>query len=397
VNIFKLALKNIRGNSIRSLIIFLCVMGVAAFFVSTTLVIRGAENSLNRGLDRIGADIIVVPQGTETKLESALLMGKPTRIWMNYAVIDRVKTEPGVEAVSPQSYLSSLYDASCCAVSEMFMVVYDPETDFTLRPWLEKNLGRSLKIGEVIGGSYIFTPPGDKYIEMYGDNLTLVGNLEATGTGLDQTMFFTKETARDMAKLSLTQALMPLIVPENSVSSLLVKVKPGADRHKIALQITQDVPAVLPIESPNLFGTFRQQMLGLFWGLLLLTGAAWALSTVLIGLIFSIAANERQREISVLRALGATHFYIFGALILEAAMIAVSAGVLGVSIGAALIFTFRDYIANTLRMPFLFPSPLSFLGLFAAVIALSLLTVTLGSFLPAYRITRKEPALAMRE
>jgi ABC-type lipoprotein release transport system permease subunit len=78
-------------------------------------------------------------------------------------------------------------------------------------------------------------------------------------------------------------------------------------------------------------------------------------------------------------------------------MIAVSAGVLGVSIGAALIFTFRDYIANTLRMPFLFPSPLSFLGLFAAVIALSLLTVTLGSFLPAYRITRKEPALAMRE
>lgn len=55
---------------------------------------------------------------------------------------------PGVEAVSPQIYLKSMFDAPCCAVSEMFMVVYEPDTDFTVTPWLEKNLGRPLAPGK---------------------------------------------------------------------------------------------------------------------------------------------------------------------------------------------------------------------------------------------------------
>jgi putative ABC transport system permease protein len=397
VSILKLALKNIRGNGIRSLIIFLCVMGVAVFFVSTTLIIRGAENSLNQGIERLGADIMVVPQGSQAAVEGALLMGKPTQTWMSVAVIDKVKQIPGVDRVSPQIFMSSLYGASCCAVSEMFMVIYDPETDFTIRPFLDSKLGRALKKGETIGGSYIFTPEGQKYIKMYGYDLTLVGNLTPTGTGMDQTMFFDMETGKAMAAASLTSAQIPMPLRPNAISSLLVKVKLGVDRHKVANQILLDVGGVTPIESANLFGTFRQQMVGLLWGLLVLLSIAWVLSAVLIGLVFSIAANERQREISVLRSLGATHSYVFGVLIAEAALLALSAGVLGVSLGALGIFAFRDYISASLGMPFLFPSAWSFMGLFGGVIALSLLTVGLGSMVPAIRIARQEPALAMRE
>ena len=397
MNVFNLALKNIRGNGVRSLIIFLCVMGLAVFFVSTTLIIRGAENSLTRGLERMGADILVVPRGAETKIETALLMGKPTDIWMPRAMLNQVAAVQGVEAVSPQIYLSSLYGQSCCSVSEMFTVVFDPETDFAIRPWMEQNLRRNLKDGEVIGGTYIYTPPGDRYIKMYGDNLTLVGNLEPTGTGLDRSMFFTMETARSMAAGSLTSAAEPLYLPDDQISAVLVKVLPGTDVHKVALQIQLDNAEVVPIESPNLFGSFRQQMTGLLWGLLVLLSVAWALSAVLIGLLFSMAANEREREIAILRSLGATHSYIFGSLLSEAAILALTAGVLGISIAAFVIYSFRDYLAASLRMPFLFPSFSSFMGLVAIVIALSLVTVALGSLIPAIRITRKEPALAMRE
>ena len=35
---------------------------------------------------------------------------------------------PGVAAVSPQLFLSTLVDAPCCSVSDMFMIAYDPET-----------------------------------------------------------------------------------------------------------------------------------------------------------------------------------------------------------------------------------------------------------------------------
>ncbi len=71
----------------------------------------------------------------------------------------------------------------------MFLVAYDPETDFTIEPWLESTIGRGLKLGEAVGGTYVFVPEGEQNIKIYGYFVTLKGNMEPTGTGLDQSMF----------------------------------------------------------------------------------------------------------------------------------------------------------------------------------------------------------------
>jgi putative ABC transport system permease protein len=397
MNSIALSIRNIKGNRIRSLIVFLCVLGIAAFFVSATLIVRGAENSLQRGLERLGADILVVPAGAEAKVETALLMGKPTQVWMSTDYLNKVSRVPGVGRVSPQIYLQSLYGASCCSVSEMFLVVFDPQTDFAVSPWLQKQLGRGLSNGEIIGGSYIFTPPGEQFIRLYGYNLTLKGNLEATGTGLDQTIFLTRETALAMAQSSLKIAEKPLVIPGDEISSVMVKVAPGADPHKVSLQILQDVLGVVPIESPNLFGSFRQQMLGLLWGVLALLVMAWILALILIALVFSMAANERNREIAVLRAIGATRVYVFRSLVLEAGVLALTAGGAGVALAGFGIYVFKDYLAGYLRMPFLFPSGSSLAVLIVGALVLSILTVSISAMVPALRISRQEPAIAMRE
>lgn len=397
MSIFGLALRNIRGSSFRSLVVFLCVMGVAGFLVSTTLIIRGAEHSLNVGIQRLGADIVVVPEGAQAKVETALLMGKPTDVWMPKQKLDDIARVQNVGAVSPQIYLKSLYGAACCAVWEMFLVVYDPETDFTIRPWLERELGRGLRKGEVIGGSHIFVPPGEKYIRLYGYDLTLKGNLGATGTGLDQTLFFTQETAQDMARASLTSAEVPLKLLPDSISAVMVKVVPGADRHKVALTVLQDVLGVVPMESPSLFGEFRKQMTGLLWGFVAILSVFWVLAAVLIGLVFSMAANERSREIAVLRALGATPLFVFRAVLSEAMLVSLGAGLLGVILAAFSVYLFQDFITSSLGMPFLFPGLTSFLLLVAGGVAFALATVTLAAFFPALRVSRQEAAIAMRE
>lgn len=397
MNVLKLALKNIKGNGFRSLIIFLCVAGVAGFFLTTTLLIKGAEYSLSRGLERLGADIIVVPEGAESKVETALLMGKPTKVWMGEEMVAKIAAVPGVERVSPQIYLSSLYGASCCAVSEMFMVVFDPKTDFAVNPWLIRKLGRDLKRGEVIGGSYIFVPPGEKGIKLYGYELTLKGNLEATGTGLDQTMFLTRETAEDMARSSMTTAEKPLEIPPGKISTVMVKVNPNMDAHRVTLDILLNVLGVVPIESPSLFGSFRSQMSGLLWGFLVIMAAVWGLSTVLVGLVFSMAANERRREIAVLRALGATKAFIFKSIISEAAVLAAGAGTAGTILAAFGLFLFHDFIAASLKVPFLLPAFSSLAWLLGGGVLLSLVNVTLAVLFPALRVSREEPAVAMRE
>jgi putative ABC transport system permease protein len=397
LNTLRIALKNIKGNSFRSFAIFMSVMCLSMFLFSTTLMIKGAENSLNVGINRLGADILVVPLGAESRVESALLMGKPTSVWMPKSIMAKIAAVPGVDQVTPQVYLQSLFGAACCSVSEMFLMVYDPETDYVVTPWLKRALGRGLQTGEVFGGTYIFVPPGDKGIRLYGTEVTLKGNLEATGTGLDQTIFMTLDTAKMLAEKSVVSALEPLKVPEDEISTVMVKIKTGADRHKVTLAILRNVSGVTPIESPNLFGVYRQQMDGLLWGFFAIMIIIWILAIVLIGLIFSLAANERRREIAVLRAVGATRFYAIRSILTEAALLAFSAGVAGTIIAAWGMFIFKDMLAGSLRMPFLFPDFLALLAFGGGGVLLSLVTVTLAAFFPAIRITGREPAIAMRE
>ena len=397
MHLIRLALKNIRGSGFRSTAIFLCVTGIAAFLLSTTLIINGSQNSLNAGIKRMGADIIVVPQGAEDKVETALLMGKPTNVWMPEQNARKIASMPGVDVVSPQIFLTSLYGASCCAVSEMFMVVYDPQTDFTVTPWIERHLKQPLAKGEVIGGTYIFVPPGEKGIKLYGYYTTLKGNLEPTGTGIDQTLFMTIDTAQEMAKSSLTTAQSPLQVPANSISAIMVKAKPGTDVHRLALQILRDTTGMYPIESPNLFGAFRSQMNGLLWGFFALTVIIWVLAAVLMGVIFSMAANERRREMAVLRAVGARPGFVFRLILTEASILAAAGAVVGISIAAAGLYIFKDFVATSLRMPFLFPSIGVLAVMFIGGVALAVATVTLSASFPAVRASRQELAISMRE
>ena len=397
MNLGQFAWSNIKGSAFRSWVVFLCAMVVAGFSLSAVLIIRGAEDSLKLALNRLGADIIVVPEGAETKVESALLMGKPVKVWMPQDNLDKIARVPGVAVASPQLYLSSLSNASCCAVSDMFMVAFDPRTDFTIEPWLKQKLGHELRLGEAVGGSYVFTPEGEENIKLFGYFITLKGNLTPTGTGLDQTMFLTFETAQDIARISKTLAERPLEIPSNSISAILVKVQPGLDPRSVAVDILQKVPGVTPIESPNMFQAFRQQITGLLRGMLVILSITLALSLVLIGLIFSMAANERRREIGVLRALGATRSFVLRSILAEAVILAVDGGAVGIALACLATFLFRDLLVRSLGIPFLFPSMPSLVTLVGGGLVLALSGVTLAAFIPAYRVSRQDPALAMRE
>ena len=109
MNMIRLALRNISGSAFRSWVVTLCALLVAAFTLTATLMISGTENSVRLALNRLGADIVVVPVGSEAKAESALLMGVTTRIWMPESNLDMVTTVPGVHGCLTATLLI-LYD-----------------------------------------------------------------------------------------------------------------------------------------------------------------------------------------------------------------------------------------------------------------------------------------------
>jgi putative ABC transport system permease protein len=397
MSLLRLALKNISGNSFRSGVVALCALLVAAFALFTTVLIRGAETSLRMVIDKLGADIIVVPEGNEAKIESALLMGTPAKFWMPEDTLNKIAAIPGVAAVSPQLYLATLKGASCCSVSDMFMIAYDPKTDFTIQPWLKVKSKDGLNLGEVVGGSHIFSNEPNQTFKVYGYPVTLKANLEPTGTGLDQSMFLTFDTARDIAMRSVTQAEEPLDIPSNSISSVMVKAKPGSNLIVISTQILQDIPGVTPIESANMFQSYRQQMTGLLRSILLIMGVTWCLSVVLIGLIFSMAANERRRELGVLRAIGATRQFVFRSLLTEASLLAFFGGASGIILASLVVFLFQKLIVVSLGIPFLLPSLVSLLLPIGGGLLLALFSVNLAALFPALRISQQDLAITMRE
>ena len=391
-----LALRGITGSAFRSWLIALCALVIAGFALSTVLVVRGSEDSLNLTLGRLGADILVVPQGAESQVQGALLMGSASKFWMPTADVAKIAAVRGVEAASPQLYLESLANAPCCAVSNMFMVAYDPTTDFTVGPWLDQKLGETLGLGEAIGGKDVFVPQEEQNLTLHGYPLTLRGRLEPTGTNLDNSIFVTFETAQDMARVSKTRAVQPLVIPTGGVSSVLVKVAAGADVTEVAADIIRSVPEVTPIQSPNMFGTFRSQISGVLRGMIIVLALALALSLLLIALLFSMAVAERRRQIGVLRAIGATRTAVVAWILTEAVGLALAGGVVGVVLSAVCIFLFRNLLARSLGF-FIFPSA----GVLAAFIVVGLVIavacVALAAMIPALCISRQEPATSMRE
>ncbi len=397
MNLFRLALKNIEDNAFRSWIVAICAGLVVAFIIGATLVINGSQESMQKVTERLGADITVIPSGNQTIVEQAFLMGVPVDIWMDRDIVEEIAAMDGVAIVSPQLFLSTMRGASCCSVSDMFMVAYDPATDFTVHPWMEENLGRELTLGEAIGGVYISDSEGRDDILVYGYSIELLGNLEPTGSGLDQSLFFTYETAMDIARHSPMQAERELIINPNAISTALVRLEDTADPFLVAQEIEASIPGINAITSANLFREQRERVDSLVNSVTSLSIIAWVMALVLIGFVTSTAISSRTQEIGVLRVLGANRTDVIKTLLLESSLLTIGGSLVGIIFAIAVITLFRNLIMNILEVPIYIPNIGELLLLVLIVVSLSLASVFLATLIPILRISNQEPSTSIKE
>lgn len=396
MSIFRLILRNMEGAAFRNWAIFLVAALMSGFAIAATVLIGGARSSIRLAQERLGADIAVIPRGAETRLEDAFLMGATVNMWMSDVILDKVVQVPGVQAATTQRYLATLKGVLCCAVPDMLLIAFDPKTDFTIQPWLESHDRGRLEIGQAVGGSFVFEPAGSDNILVYGYPVDLIANLEPTGTGIDATLFFTYDTADEIARASVTQAVELLEIPPRSISSVLLRVDPQLDPENVAEAIRQAVPGVDVVVSANLFQTHRSRMNGLLNTVSLLIALAWLLAIGLIALVFSMVITARKREIGVMRALGANRPTILTTLLTEGLLLALFGGMAGIGLSLLVIYFSQDGLVAWMGVPFLFPQASALLLLVFEGLAVALLTVTPAILIPTLRITYTDPVLAMR-
>ncbi len=397
ISLFHIARKNLRRKLFRSTAIVASVMVVAGTLFAVTTVIESVERSLKRGTARLGADIMVVPAEAEAKAKTALLAGEPSIFYMDREVEEKVRRVRGVKRASSQVFLQSA-SYQCCDLANMLLIGFDPETDFTIMPWLSKELTRPLGTEEVIIGRGITAYTVGSKIRFYGKEFEVVGILEETGMDfIDNSVFMPYDALKKLAEESKKKkGVVPANLPVNKISTVLVQVDPEISARRVAIFIEHDVDGVKAIEAEQVIASVRRQLFILLRSILSVSLILWIMALLLIGVVFSMIVNERQREIGLLRAMGAKRRNIFQLIMTEATMLSLIGGILGIIGGGAFLYIFRGHIREALNIPYLWPSVGEYLVLIVLCITLSLITGVGAALYPAIRSMIMEPYNAIR-
>jgi putative ABC transport system permease protein len=396
LNVVSLALKNLKRKAVRTLLLLLAVTVVTGTLFSATLFISSMQNALKIGTSRLGADVLVVPEKYASEARSALLAGEPTSFLMSRTVLDRVRNVAGVKRASPQLFVKPT-SFTCCYNVDVFLVAFDPDTDFTITPWLTKNLKKTLVGNEIIAGREVPVMPGDT-IPFFGTAFKVAGTLEPTGMKFfDRSVFMTTDAAYKMAEDSGTKSMQPISIEKDKISAVLVQVQEGLTPDRVAVRIEHDLGGVKAIASDEVISTVRKQLGGLLKGVLAISAVVWVLALLMMGFAFSMIVNERQRELGLLRSMGAKRRHIFGLIITEAVILSACGGVMGLIAGAAVLFTFKGLILHSLKLPYLMPPVAVLMGLVAGAVFFSLFTGLLSSLMSALSASRMEPYEAIRK
>ncbi len=396
LNITSLAVKNLRRKIVRSLLLFLSVTVVTGTLFSATIFISSMQNALKIGTYRLGADVLVVPEKYAADARSALLAGEPTSFYMNRDVLEKVKSVGGVKKASPQLFIKPT-SFTCCYNVNAFLVAFDPTSDFTITPWLEKNLKKPLSGNEVITGRGMPVMAGDQ-ISFFGTLFKVVGTMEPTGIKFfDQSIFMTMDAAYKMAEDSKTKSMQPISLSKDEISTVLVRVEEGIAPDRVAIRIEHDVDGVRAMASDEVISTVRKQLMGLLKGILIISALLWILSLLMMGFVFYMIVNERQRELGLLRSMGARKKHVFGLIITEAVIISGLGGIAGLISGSAILMIFKDALLQHLKLPYLLPQTTFLFELVLGAVIFSLLTGILSSLFPAVLASNMEPYEAIRK
>ncbi|MBU0674166.1 MAG: FtsX-like permease family protein [Proteobacteria bacterium] len=400
MTLIKIALKNLRRKRFRSLSIILAGTLACGLVFTGAVLLKSVKVGLELGMARLGADIMVVPDGYEAKGSNVLLGGEPTAFYMDKQVEEKVAQVPGVQRTSPQLFITSLV-VECCTLPTVLLVGFDPGTDFAVTPWIKFKVDEEkMKFDPITVGVNTLYATDGMLISFFGKRFQVKSAAAPTGLRfIDYSAFMTMEVARSMIDISKTKAGLPLEIDENQISTVMVKIDPEADVYKVASTIESSVPGVKTVVSRNLVTTMRQDVEASLWGIVAVGILSWAMTLFLMGLVFAMVVNERQREFGLLRAMGATREKMIRLILYEAAVLAAIGSMIGVIGGMLTLDRLKRLIILIYgtEIPFVWPDPI-FISVAALLCGVAIIVSCTSTALgPAIRCSKLEPYEAIRE
>jgi putative ABC transport system permease protein len=388
-----MALRNLRRRPLRTVILIAALtLMVAALVFALSFVMR-VNASIKLTQERLGADLLVVPTGSRGAAEDILVENRATSFYMDRSLVDRVRMIEDVESISYQTYLVTL-TGLCCSVPSSMVVAFNQDTDFIVTPWMQKKLGRKLKKGEAIVGSESAFNISLGLVEvdakLFGSVFRMVGVLDKTGTGLDTAVFISDENIDDILKASGNN------IKPGQISVIFVRVKKGADLYKVMSDIENTMIEVDVVMRRDVNKSLLSTLADISKIFYITMFLSTALSLFLVWAIFTAIANERKREIGIMRALGAKERHVVAVFLTEVLVLGFAGSITGIIAGTGLSLVMAQSFSILRNLPV----DLS-VAARAAIAGTGLLFGTgicaLGALFPIRRLKKLEPLFVIKQ
>ena len=383
INSLKMAMRNILTNKLRSGLTMLGIIIGIASVIALVGIGNGAASAVTESVSSLGADILSVQIYSD---DTGLTQSE----------VESLASLDNVAAAVPYKSVSATVSRNSTSASRTTIMAVDSQyadiNNLTLASGRLISFVDNTNASKVciIGYDLASTPfsladPVGQNVKIDGDEYTVIGVLEETGTSMgtdvDNMLLIPYNTAvylgADTTYSSFYLQISDTALAEQTVTAV-------ENYLRMTLQISSDDYAVTSstsmISAMEDVSTSLALMLGGIASISLLVGGIGVMNVMLV------SVTERTREIGIRKALGARRKDILLQFLIEAVVISLLGGIIGILLGL-----FAGVIIQNLGTSFACSSSIILLA-FAVSAAIGLI---FGSF-PAYRASALSPIEALR-
>ncbi|HEY2609845.1 MAG TPA: ABC transporter permease [Reyranella sp.] len=395
--LISLALQNLGRRKARSLLLIASVaIGSAVVFTGATLM-QSIDRSMSVGFTRMGADMMVVPEGALTNITAALLVVEPTELVLDADALAKANLA-SVGRYAAQKIVRVEHSGIGSHHESVDLIGFDPARDFTIQPWLVERINRGLQPGDVILGAERDAPLGSQLL-IFGKPHTVYGRLGRTGVGThERGVFMPFATLEALAAvihgpMGGGGAAPPAALAPGKVTGFLVELAPGATALQARFAILSALSGAKVVAGDTTLSGIRQGLAALLDGILALMALMFVSTALMVSVLFSAIVTERKGELGLLKAIGARRGQVIGMMMTEAVLATGVGGLLGVALGVLMLRLFERslvYYLEKLGVPFVWLDTPRTIAFAVGAIVLASVIGALGVLYPAWRASRRD-------